>query len=395
MRLVILTNILAPYRIPLFQALADRVENLLVLLMAHQEENRNWTLPANLVYARVLPGFHLRPPGRSVSIHLNYGLGRILRDWKPDAIISGGFSVANMSALLYCKRANIPFVGWGELLPGQHTSWLSFRSWVRHIMGRYSTGALASSSLAKDAFCSYGIPPDRVQVSLMPIDVEFFHRKTQALRNSEHIRDLKSRFSRPCILFVGQIIHRKGIRELLNIYEHLWPSLPSASLILVGDGRDRTFYEELVRRRQWPNVHFEGFVQPDQLPRYFAVADVFIFPTLSDPFGAVLGEAMAAELPVVTSIFSAATHDLVEHGVSGFHIDPRHPKTASRVLFDVLRLSDEAKGNIGKAAYRQVKQHDCQSAADNMVYFVKGLTGGMSKKVGFPKNRQGSVCVGE
>lgn len=381
MRLAILTSILSPYRIPLFEALEDRVESLLVLLMADREENRDWILTPNSIQTRVLPGFHVRPPGRNVSIHLNYGLSRILRDWKPDAVISGGFSIANVSALLYCNMANIPFIGWGELLPGRHTSWLSIRRWLRRIMGRYSTGAVASSSLAKEAFCSYGIPSDRVQVSLMPIDVEFFHRKTQACRVSERIVALKSRFSRPCLLFVGQIIHRKGIRELLEIYEYLRSSMPSVSLVLVGDGRDRPFYEELVRTRQWTNVHFEGFVQPDQLPWHFALADVFVFPTLSDPFGAVLGEAMAAELPVVTSIYSAATHDLVEHGVSGFHIDPRKPEAASRVILEALQLSDEAKVNMGQAAYRRVKQHDCQSAADDMVQFLERLTGCKSGKV--------------
>lgn len=371
MRLLVLTNILAPYRVPLFEALKEQVKDLLVLTMAEREENRTWVLPKMTFPLKVLPGFHVRPPGYPVSFHINYGVGKILRTWKPDVVLGGGFTIANLSALIYCYLAKIPYVSWGEVLPGKHDSLWSIRGLVRRLFGRWSAGAVASSSMAKKAFCRFGIPSDRVHVSVMPIDVEFFHRNTQLCRVGLTPSLLAGRFSRPCLLYVGQLIPRKGISELFAMYEQVLISRPSASLVLVGDGTHRLKYEAVVKKHGWQNVHFEGFAQQESLPRYFAVADCFVFPTLADPFGAVLGEAMAAGILVVSSIHAAATHDLVEHGKSGFHFDPADSQTGSRVLLDALDMPPLRKAEMTMAAYNQVKHSDCPSAARTIVKFLK------------------------
>ena len=58
MNLAVITNILTPYRVPLFEAIGKRVDRLHVLLMAEREENRDWILGATPFQCDVLPGFH-------------------------------------------------------------------------------------------------------------------------------------------------------------------------------------------------------------------------------------------------------------------------------------------------------------------------------------------------
>lgn len=373
MKVVVLTNILAPYRVALFEALQDRVENLQVVLMADSEENREWVLPTVSFPVKVLPGFHLKPPGYAISLHVNYGIQRLLRSLNPDLVLSGGFGVANFSALIYCLMANIPYVSWGELLPGRQDSIWHIRGQVRRLFGRWSSGAVASSSKAKTAFCSYGIPRDQVCLSLMPFDVDKFRTETQVCRATPSANPHVGKFSRPCLLHVGRVIHEKGLRELFDIYERVLVARPSSSLVLVGDGPDRDWYEGLVKTRSWKNVHFEGYVQQERLPSYFAVADVVVFPTLHDHFGAVLGEAMAAGVPVVASGYAAATHDLIQHGVSGFCIDPYDTPQASRMIVQALEMSEEQKEVMVAEGHVRIKDQACPSAAQAMVEFFQSL----------------------
>src|SRR5437773_1576549 len=111
MRLVVVTNILAPYRIPLFEALRSRVDDFTVLLMARQEENRQWQFDQYSFKADFLPGFHILPSGAEVSVHINYGVIRRLIRLKPDVVLSGGFSLTNFAAFFYCKLFGASYVG--------------------------------------------------------------------------------------------------------------------------------------------------------------------------------------------------------------------------------------------------------------------------------------------
>jgi glycosyltransferase involved in cell wall biosynthesis len=160
---------------------------------------------------------------------------------------------------------------------------------------------------------------------------------------------------------------------LLAIYGRVVAKEPGASLLLVGDGPDRPAYEEFVRHHSFSNVHFLGIISQTELPTYLALADVFVFPTLSDTYGAALAEAMAAEVPVVSSIFAAATQDLVADGVNGYRIIPTlHEASAERVL-DLLHLPTVDRAAMGRAAYEVVKHTDVVPSADVMVRFLRSL----------------------
>jgi glycosyltransferase involved in cell wall biosynthesis len=165
----------------------------------------------------------------------------------------------------------------------------------------------------------------------------------------------------------------KGFEELFQIYQRLVHSYPEVSLLIVGDGPDRSTYEKRAHALNLSNVHFAGFIQMEELPQFLALADVFVFPTLHDPFGAVLSEAMAAGLPVVSSIYAAATRDLVEDGVTGFCIDPKDIESSTATILTVLNMSKEKSAALTQAAYQRVLQHDIEPTAESMVKFMQSL----------------------
>jgi glycosyltransferase involved in cell wall biosynthesis len=367
-KVAVVTNILTPYRLPLFAALRARVDNLRVFVMAEREENRDWNLPDAAFEWQVLPGWHLQLPSRAVALHVNRGVGSALARFEPDVVLSGGFGPANLAAWLYCRRRRCAFINWGELSHVDLTGVGPLKRALRRLLTAGADGAIASSSTARDVFIRFGARPERVLTAVMPIDVEHFHAGACSARSARGA----SAYSAPVLVNVGRVVESKGYRELFGMYAQILRSHPQATLLIVGDGPDRAAYEAHARDSGWRNVHFLGFRQSEDVAKVLALADVFVFPTLADPFGAVLSEAMAAELPVVASIHAAATLDLVEDGVTGFRIEPRDVASSAAVIRRVLELSEAERAAFGARAYIRVKQFDIATTAETMVGFLQG-----------------------
>ena len=373
MRLAVVTNILAPYRVPLFEAMAKQVDDFTVFLMAAREENRQWDIGPVPFKTRILKGFHVKPRSAEVSLHWNYGVIAALWRADPDVVLSGGFAPANLEAYLYCKLFRKAYVGWGEFTLRDNARQSIWRRALRRWMTSGSAGSIASSTEARDAFVHYGAEPHSVLTSLMPIEVERFRREAEAFRETPAYAEMRRRFSGPILVSVGRLTELKGLRDLFAIYERVAAQRPETSLLLVGDGPDRPAYEALVREKGWRHVHFIGYVSQEMLPRYLAVADLFVFPTQWDPYGAVLAEAMAAEVPVAASIFAASTEDLVVDGINGYSIVPTvHASAAERVL-DILDLPEEVRAEMGRAGGRAVRRADIAESAASMVQFLRSI----------------------
>src|SRR5262245_11614357 len=114
MRLAVLTNIIAPYRIPLFEELAARCD-VEVLTLAQRHSGRDWTPTAARFTTRSLPGLRITRPGTVDPVHLNLGAWSALRKFRPDVVLAGGFTPAHLEALAWCRSSRRAFVCWGEL----------------------------------------------------------------------------------------------------------------------------------------------------------------------------------------------------------------------------------------------------------------------------------------
>jgi glycosyltransferase involved in cell wall biosynthesis len=369
-KLTVVTNILTPYRIPLFMALQRRLDHFSVLVMVDREENRQWTIDKVPFTIDVLPGFHYRRKGADASCHLNYGVVRALKRTNPDVVLSGGYAPANIQALLYCRLFRKAYVSWGEVTARDGSLSSGWRWLLRRWVTGGSAGAVASSSEARDTFVYHGLPPEQVLLALLPVDVTDWRVRTDAFRGTSEAAQLRGRFGSPLLLSIGQIIPRKGYRELFEMYARVLQRRPEVSLVIAGEGPDRAKLEEEAKVRGWNRVHFLGFVPASELHKYFAIADLFVFHTLFDPFGAVLSEAMAARVPVVSSIHANATLDLVDDGVTGYRIDPKDGAAAEAIL-KLLSLSEDRRQALVNAAFDRIAKWDIEPVADTLVSFLK------------------------
>ncbi|MBA5866256.1 MAG: glycosyltransferase [Nitrospira sp. CR1.3] len=373
MRLAIVTNILTPYKVDLFKAMAERIEDFDVLVMAKREENRLWEIGHTPFKCQVLPGLHLKGPGVEASFHVNYGIWRRLRRINPDIVMCGGFAPAHLSAFLFTRAGKKHYVQWGEFALSDGAESSPLRRMLRRLLIGRAAGCIASSTKAREAFVHYGADPQSVLTALLPFDVTGLHKRVTAYRASQAGDTARRQYPGPVLLWVGQLIDRKGVRELLSLYSRVRAKMPAVHLLIAGEGPLREWCQSEVRLRGWDRVRLLGNIPPDQLFRIYALADVFVLTTRYDCFGLVLGEAMACELPVVASIHAAATLDLVEERRTGFRCDPHRSEEASAKILEVLALSSRDRAAIGRAAYEIVKQCDASFSAGSMVRFLSSL----------------------
>lgn len=130
-------------------------------------------------------------------------------------------------------------------------------------------------------------------------------------------------------LFVGQLVDRKGIKELLAVWHKHISQYPDDNLLVIGKG---ILEHSLKEKYTSDSIHILGGINYDKLYKYYALCDVFIMPTLEDNWCLVIPEAMACGKPVACSIYNGGHYELVQDGVNGYKFDPLKPDSIIRTL---------------------------------------------------------------
>jgi glycosyltransferase involved in cell wall biosynthesis len=163
---------------------------------------------------------------------------------------------------------------------------------------------------SRDYVVALGTPIDRIWVAPNTVDNERYRRR---------VVDRAGRAGPVRLLFVGRLDSGKGVLTLLDAWGL---AAADSELTIVGDGPLRERLDTRVACSTMPPVRMLGHLERDDLADRYAEADVFVFPSLSDAWGLVLNEAMAAGLPVVTSSAPGAVDDMVHDGRNGFVVPP-------------------------------------------------------------------------
>lgn len=163
-------------------------------------------------------------------------------------------------------------------------------------------------------------------------------------------------------IYVGRLISLKGIIELLRAW--LVADLKDATLMLVGDGKQREEIQDFVNIHNITNVKIVGAVNYDELGPYYKVADCFIIPTLEDNWSLVVPEAMAAGLPIACSIYNGCYPELVKPE-NGWTFDPLNIDDTVKTLKAIYASRDNLK-LMGEESRKIVSNHTPQHAAQGI-----------------------------
>jgi glycosyltransferase involved in cell wall biosynthesis len=254
---------------------------------------------------------------------LRFGLpaGRTLRQhWsqqRPDAVYVATEGPLGWSAMRAAGRLGIP------LSSGFHTRFDNYashyglglltplvRSYLRRFHQRAAATLVPTDALARELH-AMGITNARLL--RRAVDTQLFHpnRRDEALRACWGVDA-----ATPVVLYVGRIAPEKNLELAVQAFRAIRQKVPQARYVWVGDGPARD-----ALQAAHPDFIFAGVQRGEALARHYASADLFPFPSLSETFGNVIIEALAAGLPVVAYAEGAAREHLAD-GVNGYCVAP-------------------------------------------------------------------------
>lgn len=143
-------------------------------------------------------------------------------------------------------------------------------------------------------------------------------------------------------LFVGQIVERKGIKELLAVWGQHSAKYPKDSLLVIGKGILEKELRDIYAAED--SIRIMGGISYDELYKYYALCDVFVMPTLEDNWCLVIPEAMACGKPVACSIYNGGHYELVQNGANGYRFDPLKPDSIVETLAKFHQADLQAMG---------------------------------------------------
>jgi glycosyltransferase involved in cell wall biosynthesis len=211
------------------------------------------------------------------------------------------------------------------------------RALNRWIMDGADALTVVSRALA-DEVRRLGVRED-LPVEVLPMGVDFSlfspRSRNASLRERYHVTG-------PLLLFVGRLTASKGLQYLLQAMPAVLERHPGAGLVVVGGGDCGDALVDMARSLGLlgRSVHFAGPVRKDELPRWYAGADCLVMPSVSEGFGLVAAEAMACGTPVVAARIPAMA-DIIEHGRTGFLVEPADHESLASAIIDALGRKDD------------------------------------------------------
>jgi glycosyltransferase involved in cell wall biosynthesis len=366
-RLALLTEIIAPYRIPVFNALAarDDIDLHVIFLSENDPSLRQWPVYKNEIRFsyEVLPAWRRRVG--KYKLLVNRGLGAALGRSRPHAVLCGGYNyLASWQAAWWAKSHKLPVLLWSESTINDHRRGRRGVEFMKVRFTRLCQGFVAAGKSSGDYLIWMGAPRDRVFIAPDAVDVEFYATLAHAAR--QHALEVRARHALPSryFLYAGRLVPEKGIFDLLAAYAKLEPGERSQmGLVFAGDGASRLQLQERAAAINPGCVRFCGFVHREELAELYALAEALVFPTHSDPWGLVVNEAMACGLPIIASEVAGCVRDLVENAENGFVVSPGNVGELVRAM-RILLSNPAAAREMGASSALRIQAFTPETCAE-------------------------------
>lgn len=310
MKAAFISVVPSPYQRDLFRALAQQPEvDLSVFYLEAAAPDSPWPEKALERYEQILRGFWFSIG--TARCHVNWPLPN-LQGY--DVVVMNTLMSVTAQWLMRTVLKKKPWFFWGERL-GQGGKMHQRLSEPLH----RATGIAAIGTFADEDYRARFPEPKHFRIPYF-CDLDAFFAAPRRIRNDGNI----------VFLFCGQMIARKGVDILLEAFQRLGGA---ARLLLVGREAELPQLLAPLPAHIRERITYAGFQAPEELPRFFAQADVFVLPSRYDGWGVVVNQALGAGLPIVCSDMVGAGRDLVEEEINGL----RFPAGDTAALSDRMQ----------------------------------------------------------
>ena len=363
-RMAIIQRVCTGYRVPLFSQLSARTDIEVTLFIGHDVPRSKVKSSSGLLdidYRKLNTRF-VRLGSRILPWHI--GLIAEFRKLKPDVILCEGEShfIGYLQAILYKYFFNrrVALMHWCFIsLPGWSAiGGVGFRALIKIFFRRFFDAFVVYSSFSKKCLLKLGQPSDKVFVATNVSDTKGFLNLSDAM--TESVSEARKKLKLPerfTVLYLGTLDANKRPDMMLDLAKE--SDNECYNFVLLGSGPLFEELHERVAREHLSSVFLPGRVV-DDLPFYFRAADVLMLPGRG---GMVMSEAMAWGLPVIVHQADGTEYDLVQDGVTGFHLQSGNLNDFRKAL-EQLQSNPGLCEKMGSESRRLVKS---RFTTENMV----------------------------
>lgn len=251
--------------------------------------------------------------------------------------------------------------------------------WVKRRLVAGFSSALVGGEPHAAYLRKLGMPAERIFVGYNAVDNAHFaaastkHRSVGTTRPADGGSHRRKRFMCAC-----RLIEIKNLDRLVEAYA-MYRGMAAANgldkvwdLVIVGSGPQQGVLEETIRRLGLDeHVHLPGVMTYEEMPAWYAGADAFVLPSLSEPWGLVVNEAMACGLPVLVSRCCGSAASLVQHGVNGYTFEPTDVRGLADMMQRIAALPSDALTTMGEKSRQMVDAWGPERFAEEMRLAVK------------------------
>ena len=230
--------------------------------------------------------------------------------------------------------------------------WLTFES-VRTI---------ACSNYMRDEVAHiFELPEDKITVIPNGIEYDLFRSDTDTERVRRQFVEPDSRM----IFFVGRLVYEKGVQTVIEAMPSVLEEFPDLRFLVAGTGPHVRALQVMIDEFGLSDkIKLLGFVDPHKLPMFYKCADITVVPSIYEPFGMVVLEAMVAGCPVIVAD-TGGLKEIVVHEETGLCFKPGNPKSLAGAMIRVLRdeglaqrlTSDAQKFITEKYNWERIARH--------------------------------------
>lgn len=305
-----------------------------------------------------------------------------MRAYKPDVLlVTGYYDPAQVLLMALAKLSGIKVIIQNESTPVDQTRSVLKENIKKAILAM-ANGFFCFGTPQANYLLQLGVRPERILVQNNAVVDNVRLRRTyeQALPNRSARQkelDLKP-FN---FIYVGRLAPEKNLTALIDALHQALQKTGKSSewgLLLLGDGTQKGMIQTQIDQL---GLQTSVRILPNQpwyrVPETLALADVMVLPSLSEPWGLVVNEAMACGMPVVVSDRCGCATDLVQQGQNGYTFDPNRPDELVKYLLNFLN--------------GQADQHAMGHRSEQIIAHFDPHTVGQKMMEGFVKVSGGSL----
>ena len=300
-----------------------------------------------------------------------------IRSGRYDVLWLHGYNyAAYVIAFFAAKSINIPVFMRTETHIGLQRAGLrrGLRDGILSIAYRFIDGFLAIGTANRDYYLELGVPARKIFSVPYAVDNDRFIPAAQL--TPEERAGERRRFGLhpdlPVVLYASKFMPRKHPDDVLRAMAVICQQGLRATLFMVGTGEMEDDLRALAKQLQLDNIVFGGFINQVELPKAYAVSDIFVLPAKCEPWGLIVNEVMCAGLPVVASDEVGCVGDLVHDGDNGLHIRAGDVQSLHHALGRLI-CDDQLRSKMGQRSLQIIRGWSYEQCRIGLQTAVKGV----------------------